>query len=146
VLVDVRHPGGGRYQDLLAKKGLEFLFVLKEPHAELSISLVRDGEIRKLNKLWRKKDEATDVLSFPSGESAKGGHGFHILGDVVISLDTARRQAEHFERTVHEELVRYLAHGILHLLGHDHERPFDAKRMAALENALLAAPGMVSLP
>jgi probable rRNA maturation factor len=144
VLVDVRHRSGKSFQRLLAKKAFEFLSVLEQGKAELSISLVTDEEIQALNRTWRKKDAPTDVLSFSVGEGLDGaGHG-RVLGDVVISLDTAKRQAKTLERTLREELVRYLAHGILHLLGHDHHKHQDAQKMAALENALLAAPGMIS--
>lgn len=96
-----------------------------------------DATIRALNRSWRKKDEATDVLSFPM--SADEG----LLGDVVISLDTARRQAKEYKNPLEHELVRYLAHGLLHLLGYDHHRPKDRARMAAAERRLLGRDGML---
>jgi probable rRNA maturation factor len=74
-----------------------------------------------------------------------GSTGPHPLGDVILSLDTARRQARAARRTLGAELDLYLAHGLLHLLGHDHHRPADARRMAALEARLLQAPGMLHL-
>ena len=92
--------------------------------------------MRRLNRAWRGKDRPTDVLSFPAG-----GPGA-LLGDIVISLDTARRAAKEEGRGVGAELDRYLAHGLLHLLGHDHERPADARRMAEAEDALVGE-GMV---
>jgi probable rRNA maturation factor len=110
---------------------------------ELSILVVTDRAIRAQNWKWRRKDRPTDVLSFPAGEPLPGSTGPRPLGDVILSLDTARRQARTFRRTLGAELDLYLAHGLLHLLGHDHHRPADARRMAALEARLLRGPGMV---
>jgi len=108
------------------------------PAGELSILLTDDQTISALNGTWRKKPRPTDVLSFPS-EPDSG-----LLGDIVISLDTARRQADERDQPLSDELARLLAHGILHLLGHDHEAPDDARRMAAAEVALLGSAGLVS--
>jgi len=102
----------------------------------LSIALVSDREMRALNRRWRGKDRPTDVLSFPLEEPGT-------LGDVVISLDTARRQARAGGWPLAAELRRLLAHGILHCRGYDHSRPADARRMAAAERRLLGRPGMV---
>ena len=114
--------------------------------AELSVALVGDEAIRRLNREWRRLDRPTDVLSFPAGEAPPGARGPTVLGDIVVSLDTTARAAREFHRPVGEELDRYLAHGLLHLLGHDHPRPVEAKRMAAAEARLLGAEGMVSPP
>jgi probable rRNA maturation factor len=103
---------------------------------EISIALVSDREMRAINKRWRRKDQATDVLSFPMQEPDS-------LGDVVISLDTARRQAREGGWPLAAELRRLLAHGILHCRGYDHEEPADARRMAAAERRLLGRDGMV---
>ena len=103
---------------------------------DLSIALVSDREIRSLNRRWRGKDRPTDVLSFPLEEPAA-------LGDVVISIETARRQAREGGWPLSAELRRLLAHGILHCRGYDHERPADARRMAAAERRLLGRQGMV---
>jgi probable rRNA maturation factor len=105
--------------------------------AELSVALVGDAAIRRLNRQWRGKDRATDVLSFP--QEARSG----LVGDVVISLDTARRQAREGGWSIAAELRRLLAHGVLHCVGHDHERPEEARRMAAAERRLLGHAGMV---
>jgi len=103
---------------------------------QLSIALVSDREIRALNRRWREQDRPTDVLSFPLEERGA-------LGDVVISLDTARRQAREGGWPLAAELRRLLAHGILHCRGYDHERPEDARRMAAAERRLLGREGLV---
>ena len=103
---------------------------------ELSIAIVSDREMRALNRRWRRKDRATDVLSFPLRE--KG-----LLGDVVISIDTARRQAREGGWPLSAELRRLLAHGILHCRGYDHGGPAGARRMAAAERRLLGREGLV---
>ena len=99
----------------IAHRALE---VLGLNRAELSIVLVSDAQIRRLNKLYRNKDKPTDVLSFPIGEKV---NGWLILGDVVISVDTAKRQAQEFGYSLEKELKRLLVHGLVHLLGYDHE-------------------------
>ena len=76
-----------------------------------------DAEIRDLNLRYRERDRPTDVLSFPGETTVEGAH----LGDVVISVPTARRQAEEREHSLHRELKELLIHGVLHCLGHDHE-------------------------
>jgi probable rRNA maturation factor len=103
---------------------------------QLSIALVTDREMRSLNRRWRRQDRPTDVLSFPLEEAGA-------LGDVVISIDTARRQAKEGGWSLASELRRLLAHGILHCRGYDHESAADARRMAAAERRLLGRTGMV---
>lgn len=105
---------------------------------ELSIMFTDDEEIHALNRDYRKKDKPTDVLSFPMREGEFGDINPDLLGDVVISLDTASRQAEERGETLDEELRFLLIHGILHLLGFDHEgTASEAKRMRAKEKELL---------
>ncbi|MFT3709678.1 MAG: rRNA maturation RNase YbeY [Archangium sp.] len=118
-----------------------FAQTLKLTDAELSLSLVRDPAIRKLKREWFGIDAATDVLSFPGGETPVGPRQ---LGDIVISLDTARRAAREFGNTLERELALYLAHGMLHLLGHDHQNRRDARAMEKLERKLLGHAGMLS--
>ena len=103
---------------------------------ELSIALVSDREMRALNRRWRREDHATDVLSFPLDEPG-------LLGDVVISIDTARRQAREGGWPLCAELRRLLAHGILHCRGYDHGAAAEARRMAAAERRLLGREGLV---
>jgi probable rRNA maturation factor len=107
---------------------------------QLSILLVGDAEIRRLNRTWRGKDRATDVLSFPQPHEPGNGP---VLGDVVISMEMAVRRAKQDGRPVGRELDRYLAHGVLHLLGFDHEKPAEAKRMAEREEALIGTVGLI---
>jgi probable rRNA maturation factor len=97
--------------------------------------LVGDSEIRKLNAKYRDKDYATDVLSFPAAETLPGT--IPLLGDVVISVVKARAQAKERGRTLREELITLLIHGIVHLLGYDHERSTrDARAMRRLERKI----------
>lgn len=143
VTVQVAHAQGQGYASALESLARQYLDRLELADCELSLSLVGDRAIRRLNRTWRKKDKPTDVLSFPAGDAPAGTPGPRLLGDVVISLDTARRQAKEYERPLDVEMARYLAHGLLHLLGHDHEKPAEARRMATLEERLLGGRGMV---
>ncbi|MDQ3265477.1 MAG: rRNA maturation RNase YbeY [Myxococcota bacterium] len=138
--------GHGRGKHLAAQVetlALGFLDALGLEDCEVSISLVGDRAIRRINRTWRQKDQPTDVLSFPGGEAPPGAPGPRQLGDVIISVDTAERVAGEGGRTVEAEVARYLAHGLLHLLGHDHHQPGEARKMAAAENRLLGAQGML---
>lgn len=104
--------------------------------AELSIALIGDREMTQLNARYRGKHRPTDVLAFPLGWEA--GSPIRSLGDVVISLDTAARQASARRERVDAEVRTLLAHGLLHLLGYDHERSAaDARRMFAKQRRLL---------
>ncbi|MDX2011869.1 MAG: rRNA maturation RNase YbeY [Myxococcaceae bacterium] len=134
--------GADAQGDRLVKLAARFFKTLKLSNVELSLSLVDDAEIRQLNALWRRKNEATDVLSFPGGDMP--GPGRRVLGDVVISMETARRAAKAFDSTLDDELDLYLAHGLLHLLGHDHHQKAAARKMEALERTLLGRPSMLS--
>jgi rRNA maturation RNase YbeY len=104
---------------------------------------VDDAAIRKLNKKWRNKDKATDVLSFPllsvqELKLAPSHPGALVLGDIVISVPTAKRQAAERGHRLSVELEILLVHGLLHLLGYDHEHsPREAARMRRLEVKLL---------
>jgi rRNA maturation RNase YbeY len=105
-------------------------------HAELSVVLVSDREMRALNRRYRRRDRPTDVLSFAQREGP-GGAPNGLLGDVVISVDTARRQAAERGTTLGGEADRLLIHGLLHLLGYDHERSAaEARRMRRRERVL----------
>jgi probable rRNA maturation factor len=133
-------PTGGQVTRRLRKHGQRFLDLLGWPDAALSVLLVRDSEIRSLNRKWRGKDRPTDVLSFPISRLPENGA---LLGDVVISLETAARRARQGRWSIEQEIDRYLAHGLLHLLGYDHERATDARKMAEREAELTGAAGLV---
>ena len=104
----------------------------------MSLALVGNREIRKLNRRYRKKDEPTDVLSFPLGSGFPQGET--VLGDVIISMETAQKQARERHRTLDAELETLLIHGILHLLGYDHEvSAQEARRMGRMEKKIQRA-------
>jgi probable rRNA maturation factor len=117
------------------------LSAVGEPRSELSLELIGDGRMRRLNREYRKKDRPTDVLAFPIREAAmpRGVRPVtQMLGDVVISLPTAVRQAKEAGRSIDDELAMLLVHGMLHLCGYDHERNRrQAARMSRRERALL---------
>ena len=134
------HPHAAAAARRLRTRAAAYLRALGRAEVELSILLTTDAGIRRLNRRWRGIDRPTDVLSFPLSDPPGIGT---VLGDVVISIDTAARRGGEDARAVRRELDRYLAHGILHLLGFDHERRSDAKVMAAREEALVRADGLV---
>lgn len=93
------------------------LLYLEQRQVELSLALVTDQQMHDLNRRYRGKDKPTDVLSFPLADNLQPW----LLGDVVISVETAARQAQRRGHTLPDELQTLLIHGILHLLGYDHE-------------------------
>ena len=106
--------------------------------AELSVVLVGDRAIQTLNRDHRGKDRPTDVLAFPLGKSPAPDLP-RLLGDVVISLPTATRQAKSRRRTLLPEARFLLAHGLLHLIGYDHGTPAQKRRMDAATRRLVRA-------
>jgi probable rRNA maturation factor len=135
----VRRGAGKRYPaGAVRKTALEVLRLLERQDAELSLALVGNPEIRKLNARYRGKDYATDVLSFPAADHLPGTD--RLLGDVVISIDKMRAQAKARGRSIKAEMTTLLIHGIVHLLGYDHERSARAARvMAKLERKIYRA-------
>ncbi|MBW2268230.1 MAG: rRNA maturation RNase YbeY [Deltaproteobacteria bacterium] len=115
------------------------LRALGHARSELSVALVDDAEMRELNGVWRGKPRATDVLAFSMLEGEGAEHRGRLLGDVVISVETARRQARARHRALDEEVTRLLIHGTLHLLGFDHVRAADARAMRTEERRLFSA-------
>jgi probable rRNA maturation factor len=100
---------------------------------EVHVLLADDATLRRLNRTFRGKNKATDVLSFPAGD-AGNGNGVGVAGDLAISLETAARQAAQFGHSLRDEVRVLLLHGTLHLAGFDHEA--DAGEMAAREAEL----------
>lgn len=107
--------------------------------AELSVALVDDSSIAELNGQYRAKPRPTDVLSFSLVEGDYADHRGGMLGDVVISVETAAAQAAERHRGLDETVARLLLHGVLHLIGHDHEDDDEAREMQAEERRLLKA-------
>jgi probable rRNA maturation factor len=104
---------------------------------EVHVLLAKDATLRRLNRSYRGKNTATDVLSFPAAESGVG-----VAGDLAISLETAERQAKQFDHSLRDEVRVLLLHGVLHLAGFDHEK--DAGEMAAREAELRRELGLES--
>lgn len=122
------------------------LAALELEGAELSVLLADDALVHALNREHRGKDRPTDVLAFPLDETVgSGGPAPRLLGDVVISLDTAARQARSRKRDLLAEVRFLLAHGLLHLIGYDHaareeKRLMDAMTRRLVKAASIAAP------
>ena len=113
----------------------KLLQLLDEGEAEVCIALVGDTKMRRLNRTYRSKDRSTDVLAFAYRKVESDVAP--LLGDVVISIPTARRQAKAFDHSLDEEVLRLLIHGVLHLVGYDHERSRQqARRMERKETEL----------
>ena len=134
---------------LLIRRCCQAVLVMEKfPHdAEVSVSFVRNAEIRNLNKIYRQKDRVTDVLSFPLGLNGKYDinkeTGYALLGDVVISLETAMRQAEMYGHSLEREIGFLTVHSMLHLLGYDHETsPLEERQMREKEETVLEELGI----
>ena len=115
--------------------------------AEVSVLFVDNERIQQLNKLYRNKDKSTDVLSFPLGENGvydiNNETGAYLLGDVVISMETALRQAKIYDHSLEREVGFLTVHSMLHLLGYDHETtPLEAARMHEKEEMILEELGL----
>jgi probable rRNA maturation factor len=102
---------------------------LGHARSELSIALVDDQEIRALNQTWRQKNRATDVLSFSLIEGTDAERSAGLMGDVVISVETAAAQAKERHRGLNEEVAKLVIHGLLHIVGFDHENDAEARSM-----------------
>jgi len=124
---------------LLRSRAVRVLREVGQPTSELSIAITSDDEIAALNSEHRGKRSATDVLSFSLLEGEHSDQRGKLLGDVVIGIETAARQARAAHRGLEEEVARLLIHGILHLLGWDHEESAEAKLMRAEERRLWRA-------
>jgi probable rRNA maturation factor len=109
------------------------LRILGLPQAELSITLVNDKQIRLLNREYRNINKPTDVLAFPMQEGEFKGLNPNLLGDIVISLETASKQALSIGHSLTKELDQLLIHGILHLLNYDHSRTMVRKEQELLQ-------------
>ena len=121
------------------------------PDVEISVLLVDNETIRTLNRDYRNKDAATDVLSFPMEEETDdasepqiiGGPSERMLGDLVISVERAVEQAAEYGHAVERELAFLSVHGLLHLLGYDHEQGPEAEaEMQAEEKRILSILGI----
>jgi probable rRNA maturation factor len=121
----------------IAADARRLLRALGEECAELTVTFIDDAEMHRLNREYRGKDRPTDVLAFAMREGVRAAGDAAVLGDVVLSLDTAARQARQRRVSTAEEVRTLLIHGVLHLLGYDHERSAaEARRMKVMERQL----------
>lgn len=123
---------------LLEARARALLRELGHEESELSISLVGDTEMSGLNQQFRALAEPTDVLSFSLLEGDHAAFRGHLLGEVVIDVEVAARQASATGHGLDAEMTRLLIHGTLHLLGYDHQREEEARAMEAAEDRLWA--------
>ena len=112
--------------------------------AELSLVLAGDKTLQSLNKEWREKDKPTNVLSFPGKDIAVGEAAEMMLGDIIISLETTKREATLENKTFEDHLSHLVIHGFLHLFGYDHETDEEANQMESLEIKILNELGIAN--
>lgn len=112
--------------------------------AELSLVLAGDKTLQSLNNEWRQKDKPTNVLSFPGEDIAVGETAGIMLGDIVISLETTKREAALENKTFDDHLSHLVVHGFLHLFGYDHETDEEANQMESLETKILNELGIAN--
>lgn len=117
------------------------LSAVPQDEAEVSLLLADDAEIRRLNASWRGRDSATNVLSFPLDQPPAGDETRH-LGDIVLAFETVSREAMDKNIPLAQHAAHLVVHGLLHLLGYDHEITKDAEEMEHLEVKILARLGM----
>jgi probable rRNA maturation factor len=111
------------------------------PDAEVSVVFTDDAHIRVLNRRYRRKDKATNVLSFPGAPAHPGAFG-PLVGDLVLAAETIAREADAEGIALADHLTHLVVHGFLHLVGHDHEIDAEAVVMEGLETAILAGLGI----
>ncbi len=119
-----------------------------DENCEVSISIVDNAEIQQINKQFRNIDRPTDVLSFPMLTFAeneiieRNENGEIVLGDIIISLEKAKEQAEEYGHSLKREIAFLTAHSMLHLLGYDHIEPEEEKEMFAKQKEILETAGI----
>lgn len=135
--------GSAVTERVVSLRANRMLAALQLKKAELSILLTGDRQIQKLNKIYRKKDRPTDVLAFAMQEGEFGSISHTglapILGDLIISVPTALRQAEERNVPLLDEITMLLGHGLLHLLGWDHDTDAKDRAMRKETERLIAA-------
>lgn len=115
----------------------KILSLLKERDSKIALVFVSDQRIRKLNRKYRRADRATDCLAFPMREGIDKRLNPQLLGDVVISVDAAKRNARLFGTSVKTEIKLYIIHGILHLLGFKDTALAGRKKMEGIQEDIL---------
>jgi len=129
----------------LAQRAIIHVFDMLEMadvESELSLVLTDDAEVQGLNAAWRKKDKPTNVLSFPAFEIEAGLKPGPMLGDIVLAYETVKREAEQESKSFEDHTSHLIVHGLLHLLGYDHENDTEAEHMEGLETTILGKMGI----
>ena len=150
VLIDIRTEGFPEEMEAVMEKiALDSLkYEGFQEECEISISIVDNEEIHQINKHFRGIDRPPDVLSFPQLTFEEGEimdrneKGEVVLGDIIISLERAREQAEEYGHSLKREIAFLTAHSMLHLLGYDHMEPEEEKEMFAKQKEILELAGM----
>ena len=150
VLIDIRTEGFPKeLEEVMEKIALDSLqYEGFQEECEISISIVDNEEIHQINKQFRGIDRPTDVLSFPQLTFEEGEimdrneNGEVVLGDIIISLERAREQAEEYGHSLKREIAFLTAHSMLHLLGYDHMEPEEEKEMFAKQKEILELAGI----
>lgn len=112
------------------------------PDSEVSLVLGNDAMIRGLNAQWRKRDKPTNVLSFAANDGLPPEDWSPLLGDIIIARETVEREADGQGKSFDDHLLHLAVHGMLHLLGLDHQNDADGDAMEALETRILAEMGI----
>ncbi len=139
-------PHEGLTRAELLRRLRQMIRLLQIEQKEVSILLTDDAKIHQLNKIYRGKDRPTDVLAFAMQEGEFGALAGPVLGDVIVSVPTARKQARSTRSSVLEEVTMLVAHGLLHLLGWDHDTAAKDRRMRAETARLCAAAAPAPAP
>lgn len=117
------------------------LSVLRGGEAQFTILFTSDSQIQELNRQWRGQDKPTNVLSFPAAQDGNPEFSNYI-GDIAIAYETIVREAQEYDKVFEDHVLHMIVHGILHLLGHDHENDAEAEIMEDLERKILAKAGI----
>jgi probable rRNA maturation factor len=128
--------------EMTARTVAHAALVSLEQDGELSVLLTDDRTVQELNRVYRGKDRPTDVLSFSQRDGENPQEWDSLLGDVIISVEQARRQAQEYGHSMEREVAFLTVHGVLHLLGWDHEDPEDERRMMAKTEEILSTVGL----
>jgi probable rRNA maturation factor len=134
VTVLIHDPRWKRQSTLVRKAGIA---ALGKKKGGVTIVLSNDAEVQELNANYRGKDKPTNVLSFPDGENGN-------LGDIILAYETLAHEADIQNKAFNDHLTHLVIHGVLHLLGFDHEKPVEAKIMEHKEVMLLRAMGIAN--
>ena len=149
--IDVADPGWAECPDIAtcverAAKAGRTAALGGGASASVAVRLSADEEVRRLNRTFRGKDAPTNVLSFPSPPEEEHGQFAEEpgMGDIILALETVRREAEIDGKNFESHVAHLVVHGVLHLAGYDHEEPEDAEKMESLEIEVLRGLGIAN--